>query len=118
MARHLHPLAAIRHGDPGVGIETDGEAIGLLRARPENVGIDVLADEPGDVGVRGGAGSARAAAVYDGIAEPLLAEDIADCVAWAATRPHHVNIDRLVVRPLAQAANHKIHRVPPPPSPI
>jgi NADP-dependent 3-hydroxy acid dehydrogenase YdfG len=54
----------------------------------------------------------KAAAVYAGVAEPLLAEDIADCVAWCATRPHHVNIDRLVVRPLAQAAQHKVHRVP------
>jgi NADP-dependent 3-hydroxy acid dehydrogenase YdfG len=53
----------------------------------------------------------RAEAVYAGVAEPLLAEDIADCVAWCATRPHHVNIDRLVVRPLAQAAQHKVHRV-------
>jgi NADP-dependent 3-hydroxy acid dehydrogenase YdfG len=52
----------------------------------------------------------RADAVYAGVAEPLLAEDIADCVAWCATRPHHVNIDRLVVRPLAQAAQHKVHR--------
>jgi NADP-dependent 3-hydroxy acid dehydrogenase YdfG len=53
----------------------------------------------------------RAAAPYAGVAEPLVAEDIADCVAFAATRPHHVNIDRLVVRPLAQAAQHKVHRV-------
>lgn len=53
----------------------------------------------------------KAAAVYAGVAEPLVADDIADCVAWAATRPHHVNIDRLVVRPLAQAAQHKVHRV-------
>jgi NADP-dependent 3-hydroxy acid dehydrogenase YdfG len=53
----------------------------------------------------------RAAAVYQGVAEPLTADDIADCVAWVATRPHHVNIDRLVVRPLAQAAQHKVHRV-------
>jgi NADP-dependent 3-hydroxy acid dehydrogenase YdfG len=52
----------------------------------------------------------KAEAVYEGVAEPLLAEDIADCVAWCATRPHHVNIDRLVVRPLAQAAQHKVHR--------
>jgi len=52
----------------------------------------------------------RAAGVYAGVAEPLTAEDIADCVAWCATRPHHVNIDRLVVRPLAQAAQHKVHR--------
>jgi NADP-dependent 3-hydroxy acid dehydrogenase YdfG len=55
----------------------------------------------------------RAAAVYAGVAEPLVAEDIADCVAWCATRPQHVNIDRLVVRPLAQAAQHKVHRAGP-----
>lgn len=53
----------------------------------------------------------RAAGVYAGVAEPLIAEDVADCVAWAVTRPHHVNIDRIVVRPLAQAAQHKVHRV-------
>ncbi len=59
---------------------------------------------------RFGGDADRAAAVYQGVAEPLLAEDIADCVAWCATRPQHVNIDRLVVRPLAQAAQHKVHR--------
>jgi len=53
----------------------------------------------------------RAAAVYAGVAEPLTAEDIADCIAWCVTRPHHVNVDRLVIRPLAQAAQHKVHRV-------
>jgi NADP-dependent 3-hydroxy acid dehydrogenase YdfG len=52
----------------------------------------------------------KAFAAYAGVAEPLVAEDIADCVAWVVTRPHHVNIDRLVVRPLAQAAQHKVHR--------
>jgi len=61
--------------------------------------------------VRFGGDEQRAAAVYAGVAEPLVAEDVADCVAWAVTRPHHVNIDRLVVRPLAQAAQHKVHRV-------
>ncbi|MGW1450416.1 SDR family oxidoreductase [Micromonospora sp. NPDC002411] len=53
----------------------------------------------------------RAAAVYAGVPRPLLAEDVADCIAWCATRPEHVNIDRLVVRPRAQAAQHKVHRV-------
>jgi NADP-dependent 3-hydroxy acid dehydrogenase YdfG len=56
-------------------------------------------------------GSAEAAeAVYRGVREPLVADDIADCIAWALTRPHHVNIDLLVVRPLAQAAQHKVAR--------
>jgi NADP-dependent 3-hydroxy acid dehydrogenase YdfG len=56
-------------------------------------------------------GSAEAAeAVYRGVREPLVAEDIADCIAWVATRPHHVNIDLMVVRPLAQAAQHKVAR--------
>ena len=44
------------------------------------------------------------------MAEPLTAEDIADCVAWVATRPPHVDIDLLVVKPLAQAAAYKVHR--------
>ncbi|OKI71076.1 SDR family NAD(P)-dependent oxidoreductase [Micromonospora sp. CB01531] len=61
--------------------------------------------------VRFGGDAERAAAVYAGVAEPLVAEDVADCVAWCATRPQHVNIDQLVVRPLAQAAQHKVHRV-------
>ncbi len=55
----------------------------------------------------------KADAVYAGVAEPLVADDVADCIAWCATRPHHVNVDRLVVRPLAQAAQHKVHRVLP-----
>jgi NADP-dependent 3-hydroxy acid dehydrogenase YdfG len=49
-------------------------------------------------------------AVYRGVREPLVADDVADCIAWALTRPHHVNVDLLVVRPRAQAAQHKVHR--------
>ena len=52
----------------------------------------------------------KAAAVYAGVLNPLLAEDIADCVAWVVTRPAHVDVDLLVVRPRAQAAQHKVHR--------
>jgi NADP-dependent 3-hydroxy acid dehydrogenase YdfG len=48
--------------------------------------------------------------VYSGVQNPLTAEDIADCIAWAVTRPAHVNIDLLVVKPLAQAAPHKVAR--------
>ncbi|MBW8802726.1 MAG: SDR family oxidoreductase [Catenulisporales bacterium] len=60
---------------------------------------------------RFGGDAARAAAVYAGVAEPLVADDIADCVGWAVTRPAHVNVDLLIVRPRAQAAQHKVHRV-------
>jgi NADP-dependent 3-hydroxy acid dehydrogenase YdfG len=52
----------------------------------------------------------RAAQVYEGVAEPLTAEDVADAVAWVVTRPAHVNVDLLMVRPRAQAANWKVHR--------
>ncbi|MFF5716116.1 SDR family NAD(P)-dependent oxidoreductase [Streptomyces buecherae] len=52
----------------------------------------------------------KAAAVYAGIAEPLTADDVADTIEWAVTRPGHVNIDLLVVRPRAQASNYKVHR--------
>ncbi|WP_031511298.1 SDR family NAD(P)-dependent oxidoreductase [Streptomyces megasporus] len=52
----------------------------------------------------------KAAKVYEGVAEPLTAEDVADTVAWAVTRPPHVNVDLLIVRPRAQASNTKVHR--------
>ncbi|MCW2846459.1 MAG: hypothetical protein JWR90_433 [Marmoricola sp.] len=48
--------------------------------------------------------------VYEGVAEPLVADDIAEMVRWVASLPAHVNIDELVVRPRAQAAQHKVHR--------
>jgi NADP-dependent 3-hydroxy acid dehydrogenase YdfG len=44
----------------------------------------------------------RAAKVYEGV-DPLTAEDIGDIVAWAVTRPPHVNVDHLRVTPLQQA---------------
>ncbi|RNI25135.1 SDR family NAD(P)-dependent oxidoreductase [Flexivirga caeni] len=53
---------------------------------------------------------AKAAAVYAGVREPLTQEDVAACIAFAATCPDHVNIDQLVVRPRAQAAAHKVFR--------
>jgi NADP-dependent 3-hydroxy acid dehydrogenase YdfG len=51
-------------------------------------------------------------AVYRGVREPLVAADVADVVSWVVTRPHHVNVDLLVVRPRAQAAQHKVARDP------
>ncbi len=55
---------------------------------------------------------AAADKVYDGVEAPLVADDIADTIAFAVTRPPHVNIDLLVVKPIAQAAPHKVDRRP------
>ncbi|MET9787569.1 SDR family NAD(P)-dependent oxidoreductase [Streptomyces canus] len=52
----------------------------------------------------------KAAKVYEGVAEPLTADDVADTITWAVTRPSHVNVDLLVLRPRAQASNTKVHR--------
>jgi NADP-dependent 3-hydroxy acid dehydrogenase YdfG len=53
----------------------------------------------------------RAKSVYRGLT-PLTAEDVAECIVWAATRPAHVNIDEIVVRPRDQATATMVHRRP------
>lgn len=53
--------------------------------------------------------TARAKKVYDGM-EPLTAEDVAETLVWVASRPPHVCIDELVIKPTDQAAIHKVHR--------
>ncbi len=59
--------------------------------------------------VRFGGDRDRAAKVYEGVT-PLTADDIADCITWVATRPSHVDIDQLVVRPRDQARATMVHR--------
>jgi NADP-dependent 3-hydroxy acid dehydrogenase YdfG len=84
-------------------LELNGEPVRVMEIAPGMVRTEEFA--------RNRLGSAEAAeAVYRGVAEPLVAEDVADCIAWALTRPHHVNVDLMVVRPLAQAAQHKVAR--------
>lgn len=53
---------------------------------------------------------AKADAVYAGVDEPLVAEDVADAIVWTLTRPHHVNVDTLVIRPRAQVSNTQVAR--------
>ncbi len=60
--------------------------------------------------VRFGGDRERADAVYRGVPGPLTADDVADAVAWVVTRPWHVDIDLLVIKPRAQAAVYKVHR--------
>lgn len=85
-------------------LELVGEPVRVIEVAPGMVRTE-------EFSVRRNRGDAeKAAAVYAGVAEPLTAEDVADCVVWALTRPHHVNVDLLVVRPRAQAAQHKVAR--------
>jgi NADP-dependent 3-hydroxy acid dehydrogenase YdfG len=80
-----------------------GEPIRIIEIAPGAVATEEFSM------VRFDGDSERAAAVYAGY-EPLVADDIADAIAWSLSRPAHVNIDLLVVRPRAQASNNKIAR--------
>jgi NADP-dependent 3-hydroxy acid dehydrogenase YdfG len=53
----------------------------------------------------------RAKKVYEGMT-PLTATDIAEAVRWVATRPSHVDIDEIVIRPRDQATTMLVHRRP------
>lgn len=56
-------------------------------------------------------GSQEAAdAVYAGVPGPLLAEDVADAITWTLSRPKHVNIDLIDIKPRAQASATRVHR--------
>lgn len=80
-----------------------GEPIRIIEIAPGAVATEEFSM------VRFDGDSERAAAVYAGY-EPLVADDIADAIAWSLSRPAHVNIDLLVVRPRAQASNNRIVR--------
>lgn len=84
-------------------LELNGEPIRVTEIAPGMVKTEEFSK------VRLGSDEA-AEKVYEGVAEPLTAEDIAETIRWAAMLPSHVNIDSLIVRPVAQAANHKIFR--------
>lgn len=82
--------------------EIAGEPIRVIEIAPGAVETDFSL-------VRFGGDEARAAAVYAGYT-PLSADDVADAIAWTLGRPSHVNVDLLVVRPVAQASNTKTVR--------
>lgn len=99
---------AAKHGTHAIAatlrLELCGQPVRVIEIAPGMVRTDEFALTR----FRGDAG--KAAAVYAGVAEPLTAEDIADAVTWAVTRPGHFNVDLMVLRPRAQAAQHKVHR--------
>lgn len=85
-------------------LELNGLPIRITEIAPGMVKTDEFAK------VRFEGDEKKAAKTYEGVAHPLVAEDVASAIVWAATLPPHVNIDSLVMRPVAQAANHKVHR--------
>ena len=105
-------------GGGGYTAAKHGVAVMTETLRLELVGRPVRVTEiaPGMVHTdefslnRFGGDQDKADAVYAGVADPLSAEDVADTIAWVVTRPQHVNVDLLVVKPIAQAAQHKVDR--------
>jgi NADP-dependent 3-hydroxy acid dehydrogenase YdfG len=85
-------------------LELMGEPVRVIEIAPGMVRTDEFALK------RFRGDTQRAAGVYAGVAEPLVAEDVADAVMWCLSRPHHVNIDSLVIRPRAQASNTQVAR--------
>lgn len=88
-------------------LEIVGKPVRVIEIAPGLVKTDEFALN------RFGGDREKAARVYEGVPDPLTADDVADTITWAVTRPSHVNVDLLVVRPRAQASNTKIHREQP-----
>jgi NADP-dependent 3-hydroxy acid dehydrogenase YdfG len=99
---------AAKHGEHAIAatlrLELSGQPVRVIEIAPGMVRTDEFALN------RYRGDRDQAAGVYAGVREPLTAEDVADVVTWAVTRPSHVNVDLLVLRPRAQAAQHKVYR--------
>ena len=93
---------AVRAITDTLRLELNGEPIRITEIAPGMVETEFSV-------IRFRGDQARADDVYAGV-EPLTADDIADCIVWAVTRPPHVDIDFMVVRPVAQAASYKVAR--------
>ena len=99
---------AAKHGDVALArtlrLELAGEPIRVTEIAPGMVKTEEFAKNrfKGD--------DSKAAKIYEGVAKPLTAEDVAEAIRWSVSLPDHFNIDSMVIRPLAQAAQHKIVR--------
>lgn len=99
---------AAKHAERSIAatlrLELVGEPVRVIEVAPGMVQTEEFALN------RFGGDQARADAVYAGVDGPLVAADVADAIVWCLTRPHHVNIDSLVIRPRAQATNMVVAR--------
>ncbi|MGV8877146.1 MAG: SDR family NAD(P)-dependent oxidoreductase [Rhodoglobus sp.] len=93
-----HALTAV------LRLELAGEPIRVIEVAPGMVKTEEFAL------VRFGGDLAKADSVYDDVPDPLVAEDIAETIVHAIELPAHVNLDLITVKPVAQAAPHKMIR--------
>lgn len=87
-------------------LELNGEPLRVIEVAPGMVKTDEFAL------VRFGGDQARADAVYSSVPEPLVAEDIAEVIVDAVQKPRHVDLDLIVVKPVAQSAPHLVAKGP------
>ena len=87
-------------------LELSGEPIRVIDVAPGQVKTEEFA-----LG-RFGGDQSKVDALYAGVENPLTAAEVAEIIVHSLELPGHVNIDRVVVRPVAQAAQHKLHRGP------
>jgi NADP-dependent 3-hydroxy acid dehydrogenase YdfG len=99
---------AAKHAEHAIAgtlrLELSGQPVRVIEIAPGMVRTDEFALNR----YRGNA--EKAAGVYAGVPEPLTADDVADTITWTVTRPSHFNVDLVVIRPRAQAAQHKVYR--------
>jgi NADP-dependent 3-hydroxy acid dehydrogenase YdfG len=99
---------AAKHAEHAIAgtlrLELSGQPVRVIEIAPGMVRTDEFALNR----YRGNA--EQAAGVYAGVPEPLTADDVADTITWTVTRPSHFNVDLVVIRPRAQAAQHKVYR--------
>ncbi|MGV1033712.1 MAG: SDR family oxidoreductase [Microbacteriaceae bacterium] len=87
-------------------LELAGEPIRVIEVAPGLVHTEEFALN------RLGGDAEAAAKIYSGVDEPLVASDVADVIVDAVDKPKHVNLDLIVMRPVAQAAQHLLVREP------
>lgn len=100
---------AAKHGEVALArtlrLELNGLPIRVTEIAPGMVKTDEFALN------RFSGDSDKAAKIYAGVAKPLTDNDVAEAIRWSVMLPDHFNIDSMTIRPVAQAAQHKVHRV-------
>ncbi len=100
---------AAKHGEVALArtlrLELSGLPIRVTEIAPGMVKTDEFAL------TRFSGDSERAAKIYAGVEKPLTDSDVAEAIRWSVMLPDHFNVDSMTIRPVAQAAQHKVHRV-------